>query len=175
MELEEANRQFVRQITLNQRRIYGYILSLVPNWDAANEILQETMIRLWEEFQKFDPESDFLAWAIRVAYFQVLTWRKRVGRSKLVFDQSFIDAVSEQYSAAIDSRDARHQALGKCLEQLTAKNRHLLASCYAPGARIRQVAQALNRTPDSVYKALRRLRLALLKCIEIRLAEEQQP
>ena len=64
-------------MTKYERMVYGYILSLVPNWADADEILQETNIRLWEEFEKFQPGTNFAAWAIRVAHFQVLTWRKR--------------------------------------------------------------------------------------------------
>ena len=85
--VDESQRQFVRLMTKHERLVYGYILSLVPNWADADEILQETNIRLWEEFDKFVLGTNFAAWALRVAHFQVLTWRKRVSRSRLVFDQ----------------------------------------------------------------------------------------
>src|SRR5205814_6679679 len=73
--VDEARRQFIRLMTRHERLVYGYILSLVPNWADADEILQETNIRLWEEFEKFQAGTNFAAWAIRVAHFQVLTWR----------------------------------------------------------------------------------------------------
>ena len=86
MSIDESRRQFVRLLTQHQRRVYGYILTMVVNWNDADEILQETNLRLWEEFDRFEPGTDFAAWAIRVAYYQVLTWRKKRDRSRLVFD-----------------------------------------------------------------------------------------
>jgi DNA-directed RNA polymerase specialized sigma24 family protein len=47
--IDESRRQFIRLMTKHERLVYGYILSLVPNWADADEILQETNIRLWEE------------------------------------------------------------------------------------------------------------------------------
>ena len=90
MHLDESKRLFVRLLTQHERRVYGYILRMVPNWCEADEVLQETNIRLWEEFDRFEPGTDFAAWAIRVAHYQVLTWRKRRDRSRLVFSEEAV-------------------------------------------------------------------------------------
>jgi RNA polymerase sigma-70 factor (ECF subfamily) len=164
--IDEARRQFIRLMTRHERLVYGYILSLVPNWADADEILQETNIRLWEEFDKFVLGTNFAAWAVRVAHFQVLTWRKRVSRSKLVFDQRVIDALAEEPYWTDDLFEARQQALGDCVSELPPHSRELLRSCYADGTKIKDVASQLERTPASVYKALERIRVALHSCIE---------
>jgi len=83
--LDDSKATFVRLLTQSERRVYGYILKMVVDWNDADEILQETNVRLWEEFDRFQPGTDFAAWAIRVAHYQVLTWRKRRDRSRLVF------------------------------------------------------------------------------------------
>jgi hypothetical protein len=56
-------------MTRHERLVYGFMLSLVPNWADADEILQETNIRLWDEFEKFVPRTNFAAWAVRIARF----------------------------------------------------------------------------------------------------------
>ena len=178
---ESANRQesddrremFVRLLTQHERRVYAYILSLVPRWHDADEIAQETNVRLWKEFDRFEPGTNFAAWAIRVAHFQVLTWRKKVSRSKLVFGQDFIELVTAEHLRLDSKSDERHQALGLCIEELNSRNRDLLAQCYAEGAKIKEVAKKVNRTTESVYKSLQRIRLALHKCISKRLAMER--
>lgn len=97
MSIDESRRQFVRLLTQHQRRVYGYILKLVVNWNDADEILQETNLRLWEEFDRFEPGTDFAAWGIRVAHYQILTWRKKRDRSRLVFDEQAIQAISVEH------------------------------------------------------------------------------
>ena len=172
MNIDESRRQFVRLLTQHQRRVYGYILKMVVNWNDADEILQETNLRLWEEFDRFEPGTDFAAWAIRVAYYQVLTWRKKRDRSRLVFDEIAIEAISDEGRVSAVVQDVREGALSACLEQLTARNRDLIQRCYAGKHTIRRVAEELNRSAESIYKSVQRIRLTLHRCVEQRLSLE---
>ncbi len=166
------NEQFVRLLTQNERKIYGFILSLVPNWADADEILQETNVRLWKQFGKFVPGTDFAAWACTVAHFQVKTFRKRAGRQKVVFSQAFVDAVAEEALAAQQEVGARQSALAMCLERLQEKSRQMIDLCYRQGFSIREAATQLGRTADATYKALSRIRHSLHDCVQRRLASE---
>jgi RNA polymerase sigma-70 factor (ECF subfamily) len=156
-------------MTKYERLVYGYILSLVPNWADADEILQETNIRLWEEFEKFRPGTNVAAWAVRVAHFQILTWRKKASRSRLVFDQRVVDTLATEPCWTDDEFDARQKALADCITELSPQSRELLRKCYVNGLKAKDVAVELNRTPAAVYKALERLRFLLHGCIQKKL------
>ena len=173
--MDESRRQFIRLMTKYERMVYGYILSLVPNWADADEILQETNIRLWEEFEKFQAGTNFAAWAIRVAHFQILTWRKKVSRSRLVFDQRVVDALAAEPCWTDDEFEARQQALADCVSELPVKSRELLRHCYVNGAKAKDVAVVMKRTPASVYKALERIRIVLHACIQRKLGNPGLP
>jgi RNA polymerase sigma-70 factor (ECF subfamily) len=171
--LDESKRQFIRLIAQHERQIYGYILCMVRNWADADEIVQETNIRLWEEFEQFEAGTSFLAWAKRVAYFQVRTWRKKQGRNKLVFDQDLVDLIATEHDRISPTIEAREQVLEECLEQLTATNRQLLALFYADRSQVHEVAAIFDRTVPAVYKALQRIRATLRLCVERKLASEE--
>ena len=173
MVLDPKQREFVRLLAVTERRLNGYVLSLVPNLADADEILQETHIRLWEEYEKFEPGTNFAAWALRVAHFEVLTWRKRARRRNMVLDDELVEELSVQLQSAGDMVDARQGALSECLAELSDRSRGLLHRVYADGEKIKDIASSLEKTAESVYKTIQRLRLALRKCIEQRLAEEQ--
>ena len=161
--------RFVRLLTRNERRVYAFILSLVPNWADADEILQETNVRLWNEFPKFDPDSDFLAWACTVAKFQVLTHRKRLARQKVQFTDAFLDVVAEEMTREADETAARYQALQGCIDALSETNREMLKAYYRHGAAGAQVAAAFGRSLDALYKSLSRIRRTLHACVESKL------
>lgn len=167
--VDESRRQFIRLMTKYERMVYGYILSLVPNWADADEILQETNIRLWEEFEKFELGTNFAAWAVRVAHFQVLTWRKKASRSRLVFDQTVVDALAAEPSWTDEEFEARQQALAECVSELPQNSRDLLRHFYVHGSKAKDVAVEMKRTPAAIYKALERVRVALHQCIQRRL------
>ena len=169
MAFDESRQLFVRLLTQHERLVYAYILRLVPNWNDADEILQETNVRLWEEFDRFEPGSNFAAWAVRVAHYQVLTWRKKRDRSRLVFDEESLEHLAV---APVDesTEDQRRAALAACLQLLPEKSRDLLTRCYGTDTTIRDVASTLKRSTEAVYKSLQRVRIALHACIERRLA-----
>jgi len=86
--------QFVRLMTEHQGRLFAYIFSLLGNTDAANDVLQEVNVVLWRDSREFRPGSNFKAWAFRVAHFQVMAWRQRQIRDRLVFEDDLLEALA---------------------------------------------------------------------------------
>src|SRR5262249_34859663 len=78
---------FIRLLGQSHRSLHLYVMSLVPNRNDAEDILQQTNLVLWREFHQFEPGTNFTAWACRVAFNQVLAWRKRRQRDRLVFSE----------------------------------------------------------------------------------------
>jgi RNA polymerase sigma-70 factor (ECF subfamily) len=160
--------EFVRLFTANERRVYAYILSLVPNWADADEILQETNVRLWREKSKYTPGTNFGAWACTVARFEVLSYRKHAERTRVQFTDRFLEVVAREMEED-DDMAARHQALAHCVEKLPPTNAEMLRAFYAPKAIGREVATRFGRTVDAFYKTMSRIRRVLHDCIQHRL------
>lgn len=167
------SREFVRLMTRDERKLYSYILTLVPDWNDADDVLQETNVRLWEEFDKYVSGTNFLAWARRIAYYEVLTRRKRTKRSKLIFSEQLLEKLSSEAEELSQVADIRQRLLSTCVDELAERSQDLLARCYCDGAQIKDVASSLGRSATAVYQSLHRIRIALRNCIEERLIEEQ--
>jgi RNA polymerase sigma-70 factor (ECF subfamily) len=174
---QDRRQSFVRLLALNQRSIYALILSLVPNWADADEILQETSLRLWEHFDRYVPGTDFGAWARTLAKFQVMTYRRKKGRQREQFGDEFVEVMAtEAERRDVNSCEAdRDEALSKCLQSLPEHSRELLRAYYAPGAVPHQVAQSRARTIEWLRLALFRIRRILRSCIEQRLGRQVRP
>jgi RNA polymerase sigma-70 factor (ECF subfamily) len=164
--------EFVRLLGQNQRRLFLYVLSLVPRWNDAEEIIQETNLVLWREFGQFQPGTNFAAWACKVAFHQVLAWRKRRQRDRLEFSPAFLEAVADEMTAAADVLDERAHALAGCIDRLPPGQRDLLRLRYTDGLAIEAIARQVDRTVEAVYRALSRIRQALHQCVSQRLAKE---
>lgn len=160
---------FVRLFLASENRVYAYIYSLLPNWAEADEIFQETSLVLWQKFEEYKPDTDFIAWACRIAYFKVLHHRRSQARSRVVFDEEFLECVSQEQLAQAGEEREQHQALLHCLEKLTDSQRSLLDRCYQPGTTTKSVAEELQSPVDTIYKKLKRLRKTLFDCIQGRL------
>jgi RNA polymerase sigma-70 factor (ECF subfamily) len=173
----EKSKLFLRLFLQNERRLYAYIFTLLPNPTDADDVLQEASLALWEKFDAAQPPTDFLAWARRVAYFKVLESYKShkkadraLAQLSLVFLERVAETASEQ--AELLRLDDRREALAECVAKLRARDRELLASRYAEGATTQSAAEQLGRSVDAVYKALAKLRQALFDCVQRTLARE---
>jgi RNA polymerase sigma-70 factor (ECF subfamily) len=165
---------FVRLLGQNQRRLFLYVMTLVPSWNDAEEIIQETNLVLWREFDQFQPGTNFAAWACKVAFHQVLAWRKRKQRDRLQFSAEFVDAIAAETAAALDTLEDRSQALAGCIEKLQTPHRDLLRLRYTEGQGVDAIAQKLDRSVEAVYRALSRIRHTLHECVGHTLARERQ-
>lgn len=169
---DQTTTEFLQHLSRHGRAIYAFILSVVPNWADADEILQETTTRLWQEYEKFEPGSDFVAWGCRVAHFQIFTFRKKSGRERVHFDQQFIDNIANEIHASSDDSDHRRDGLADCMEKLSEPNRKLLNLIYHGGYSIKSVADQLGKSVPAVYKILSRVRMSLHRCIDQFMVEE---
>jgi RNA polymerase sigma-70 factor (ECF subfamily) len=163
--------EFLKLIALHQRRLHLFVGGLVPFPPDAEDVLQETNLVLWREFRKFELGSDFAAWACTVAFHQVLAWRKKKQRDRLVFSEAFLAAVSQELLDHDEQREEQASALAGCIARMPTHHRQLLALRYSDGQSIESIAARLHRTTDAVYRMLSRIRHALFDCTTRALSE----
>ncbi len=169
MSEHDRGARFVRLLLQHQRRVYGLILALVPHGPDADDILQETCSILWEKFGEFDPQTNFAAWALRIARYQVMAYYSTRRRRKARLSDETIDAVLDRLAARPDREDHRAAALDGCLTRLPDRERRLLEERYRGGATPAELARRAGTTVFAVYKALDRIHDRLLDCIQNKL------
>jgi len=166
---KEKAARFVQMLAASERSLARYVLALVPNFVDSDEILQETKLRLWDQFEEYDSQKDFGAWARTVAYYQVLTFRKKQGRDRVVFSTDFVATLSDEVASRGDEADARSSELLFCLKHLSPKYQTLLREFYGRPSTLEHAAKVVGMTVVATRKALARSRQALHECIERRL------
>lgn len=165
MSTEKHDEHFVRHLTGCQPGVYAYILTLLPDANQAADVLQETNVELWRNADRFTPGTNFMAWACKVAYFQVLAHRKRHIRDPLHFDESLLNDLAQRLDNRASAVDERLVAVRHCLAKLPERQRHLLHQRYAGSDTIEAIAQRSGRPVKTLYQMLYRARCSLLGCI----------
>lgn len=168
----ESGREFIASFTQCQRRIYLYILSMVPHPIEAEEILQNTNLIIWKKSQQFEAGSNFFAWACQIAHYEILKFRKKRSRDKHQFSDEFVSQVAEAVKENQDVFELRRNALAFCLEKLRKKDRELIQRRYQGNNQGKDVADELGRPANSVYQSLGRVRRTLFECINRYIATE---
>ena len=172
---KHTNEAFATELAASQRRLLGYIMTLVPSFADAEDILQNTNARIVSKADEFDKVDNFAAWACRFAQFEVLNFRKRQARDRHIFyaDEALLDTLASEAQQRYFESDAVISALEYCEEKLASDDRKLLSQRYREGCTIRQLSTQTGRGEAALRQALYKIRRALLKCIKRQLNSSQ--
>ncbi len=134
--------------------LYQFLL-VVSRGDthAAQEALQETMLRVARRAREFDDEEAFWAWLRAVARNAARDGGRRRRRYFAVLERFGLVARDERNHEA----DLR-ALLEETLAELTPDDRELLAGKYLRGATVVELAEANRLTEKTVESRLLRLR-----------------
>lgn len=161
--------EFVLNLVGCQEQLYAYILSLVLRRDNARDLLQQTNVVLLEKESEFEPGSNFAAWACRVAFYEVLGYRRKMGREKHFFSEQLLSLIAEDAEMVSAELGDRMDALKECLNSLNETQRKLVQSRYQAGGSVKELAKIAQKTPNAISAELHRIRNALAECIRHRL------
>jgi RNA polymerase sigma-70 factor (ECF subfamily) len=164
---------FLTRITGCQSSLFAYICNLLGNIEHARDVLQETNVALWEKAEEYDPSLPFLPWALRFAYNQVLSFRSRQQRDRLVFDEEMLALVNNKACEITERLDDRLIALDECMQKLPKRQRTLLRERYVEGRRVNEISKRTGRSVTALNVTLFRIRKAIFECVMKRLAAEK--
>lgn len=162
---------FIKLYLSNERRIYGYVRALIPNWTDVDDIIQEIATVMWAKFNQFEKGTNFSAWALKIAHNQVLNYCKKRRNDKLCFSERAIELLAEKSLTQNQNSDERLPILRKCLQKLQHTELSLIQMRYEPGASTKSVSQQTGKEPHVLYRLFNKIHLKLLMCVRRTLAE----
>lgn len=163
--------RFIELLVQHESQLLGYLFALTRSMDDALDLFQQASLVMWQKFASFEEGTNFGGWAFQVTRFEALNYLRSRKRGRIFAD----DALSEELAEAVAQEESsweRHQALANCLGKLPAHERQLVDLCYGPRTPIKEVAQRLGRSSQSVCNSLRRIREKLFACVDRALAVE---
>ncbi|QOV89563.1 sigma-70 family RNA polymerase sigma factor [Humisphaera borealis] len=162
---DDRHQQVLQLFVRHQTRIRGFIVSLMGDFTAAADVVQETFLVVQQKAAEFDVNSNFLAWAFQIARFQVM--KAQANRSRAA--DRFSNAVLESLSASAPAEpfdNSRLAVLPHCLAKLAPQARRIINLFYQHEHKPQAIARILDWTPAAVSVALSRARRLLRDCIE---------
>jgi RNA polymerase sigma-70 factor (ECF subfamily) len=167
--------QFMDLLTAHQGQVFGYIYAAVRNLDDAEELYQQTSLVLWRKFSDYRLGSDFARWACKAAKYEILHFQRNKRRSAIHFSEQALSNLAEvQTSSDDEARRFQQEFLAECVDELSPDDQQLVRLCYGQQHSIKQVADTLQRSAQTLYNSLSRIRHVLFDCVRLKLTREQQ-
>lgn len=167
--LTEAD--FMRLLLQHENALRAFARSLLPDWDAVDDVLQDASVIMWQKLGQLEDENGFLPWGKVIVRFHCYRFLEQKRKKGAVFSNELVAILAdeaEQISEAEHSH--RRQALASCLGKLSNPERELVLAPYLHHGRITELAELGGTSANALYKKLGRLRNALRNCVEERLA-----
>ncbi|HOK96221.1 MAG TPA: sigma-70 family RNA polymerase sigma factor [Anaerohalosphaeraceae bacterium] len=165
MEIKDSH-EFLQLLLINQMRIYAFILSLVRNYEDADDLMQETANTMWQKYPDCKPIKDFVSWGIQIAYYKILDFRKhQKNNSHILLDNELFEKIVPIVQQAHTKVDSRIEKLKKCLQRLSEREYKLIELRYYQNFKPQQIASVLGLSILNTYKSLSRVHGRLLECM----------
>lgn len=170
----ELSAHWVLQLTEAQPRLLGFLLKRTGSHDQAQEVLQETNLVLCRGADKFEDGTDFMAWAFATARYQLMAFRKRQARDRLVFPLDLSDSLAslDESMFPVEKDPSRMKALNDCVQSLAPEHRSLVLKRYAEATSVKAIAADMEKTANAVSLVLHRIRERLMRCVGMKTSVE---
>ena len=138
--------------------IFAYLRRLCGSNQDAEDLTQQTFLKVWSSLGSFRGRSRFSTWLYRIAHNTYIDWQRR-GRSTQI--QSRPDEwwrqCTDKNPGPFASTAERQMAerLYKVVDQLDEDKRHVVHLHYYQGLSLRETAKVLNVSTGTVKYRLR--------------------
>ena len=138
-----------------QKKLYGYLWRFTGNKHAAEDLFQETWMRIYQARSKFNHEMPFSAWAYRIATNACLDTRKK---KSMAMEKATDDEVLNRHASSHDRPEKRliQEAKGRrvqaLLNELPEKFRGVLLLKHYEDLSIKTIAAVLE-IPEGTVKS----------------------
>ncbi len=166
---------FLQVLVPNQKRIFSYIATLIPNYADAEDVMQEVVGLLWRKYENYTPHTDFVAWALTIAKYKVYEYYKDVKRNKRKLSNETIRILEKESFTSEDQYNLHLEAVKKCIQKLDMKDYKLIQLRYELNQNVKIIASRFGRSVQSIYKRLSRIHNILLLCVNRQIHQEELP
>ena len=166
--MEGDNKAFELLLAHNQSKVFSYILFVVHDEDRANDIFQDTFIKIIAKLQKglYTPTGKFSAWCMRIAHNVIMDHYRGIRNGHIVEpteDNDLSNLSGENMEVTnIENDYVNQQVLDdvkKMMRRLPAPQREVVYMRFYQQLSFKEIADVTN---VSINTALGRMRYALL-------------
>lgn len=155
--------------------VYTIAYRMLKHREEAEEVSQDTFIKVYKSLHKFKGDSKFSTWIYKVAYNSCLDRLKKQKRTQHTVN---IDEFTEYKIKTLDNAlehlevKERQEAIKRCMDLLPADDNVLLTLFYFEELSLEEISKVTGITANTVKVRLFRSRKKLLTILKEQLEPE---
>ena len=173
--IEGDTNAFAQLVDRYKDLVFTLAMRMMKNREEAEEVSQDTFIKVYKSLHKFKGDSKFSTWIYKVTYNSCLD---RIKKNKKHFNDVAIDDftisklkdVDNAFEALVEKE--QHDTIQECLKLLPYDDSFLLTMYYFEEQSLDEIASIVGLTANNVKVKLFRSRKKLTQILKNRLEPE---
>jgi RNA polymerase sigma-70 factor (ECF subfamily) len=149
--------------------VFTVALRMLKNREEAEEVAQDTFIKVFKSLGKFKGDSKLSTWIYRIAYNTCLDRLKKSGRDRRHIAIDEIEGFEvKSIDNALDGiiKSERSELIRNCINKLSPKDAALLTLFYLEEKNLNELGEVLKMNENAVKVGLFRARGRLAKIVK---------
>jgi len=159
-----------------QHRLYRYLVRMVRQPATAEDLFQQTWLRVMERIKSYDPQRNFEAWLFSLAHNLTIDYLRRYRPESLdeplPSGETPAARLESEDAGALDAMLARERAvlLVSAMEELSMAHREVITLRFEEEMKLQEMAEVMNIPLATVKTRLHRALLSLRQIMAEKLA-----
>jgi len=153
--------------------VFTLAMRMVKNREEAEEIAQDTFLKVYNALGKFKGESKFSTWVYKIAYYRSLDYIKKIGRTpNLSPIEGFVEnSLADDSNVMVQlEQNERKMAIKEALQVMTGDDGMLITLHYFEELTLQEISEIMgintNNVKVKLFRARKRLQQILLTSLE---------
>jgi RNA polymerase sigma factor (sigma-70 family) len=173
--IEGDSNAFAVLVDRYKNMVFSLALKMVRNREEAEEVAQDTFIKIFKSITQFKGDSKFSTWIYKVTYNTCLDRIKKNNRFQTTvpiddFSENQIKTM-ETVLDAIDERE-RNKMIQECIQLLPNEDAFLLTLFYFEEQTLEEISKVIDSNVNNVKVKLFRSRKKLATILKLKLEPE---
>ncbi len=155
-----------------ERRIFGYLLRSVRNYEDAEDLTLEVFFKVYRALDSWEPKAKFSTWLYTIASNLAIDYHRSKARQPVYIfeDEDVIEArlvatdISSNPEKQLEEKE-RGRIIREAVDELSSKQKAVFMLTRYEGLQIREVAEALGMAEGTVkihlHRAMKKLQTLL--------------
>ncbi len=161
------------------RQIFLFIVRIVQDRHLAEDLAQETFLRIYNNRTAWQPRSKFSSWIYRIARNLCIDEKRRYWNRMVHMDSQFKESAEFGQSTFLsrvednngDARDAYYSKIDEdtikqAINQLSEEQREVIILNKYQGLSYQEIGEILGASPESIKQRAYRAHLKLRRILE---------
>jgi RNA polymerase sigma-70 factor (ECF subfamily) len=158
---------FERLYVATRAKLYGVVLRILRRQDLAEEVIQETYVKVWNSAAQFNPAvASPITWMAAIARNRAIDIVRKRGESSIEDEPSAMDVAAETPDPlARREMSEELKRLLECVGRLEPDRQKLVLLAYYNGWSREQLASKFEAPVNTVKTWLRRSMMDIRECL----------